>query len=232
MAQVGIARPSGAPVWVVAVVALAALAAGWVGHGLLAAPPPAADAPPAAAPAEPEAAVQVPTAADCDPTEAAALRTDVAALEAQLSKLTLRLEEEESARREAEGQLAGAIAEARRYKQGAEAAVDELNRQARRRPSPRGAPSAAVRSGSSTEDLLAHTPQLVISGDNVIVSGKIWNAGTTAQRIQLTIELQLDGRTVDSAYKTLTCAERVETPYSHRFNGVREGQYTVNLRIQ
>ena len=175
-----------------------------------AAPPP----PPAATPtAEPAAATREVASA----VELGGLRAEVRELRAQVNSLQL-----------AEADAKG---EAEKYRAGLQRCVDELNSQAR------GARSTYIPSPDPTRAPQARlstlgAPYVQISGDTVLVTGRIWNGGEGDADGRLEVELLRDGQTIDSKIIPLDVAARTDIAYSAEFHIlIAKGTYSARVRM-
>jgi len=149
----------------------------------------------------------------------------IATLEAEVADLRSRLGEAETAATEAG-------AEAERYKAGLGKAVTELNRVAEAPPQVRYISGAAAPRRSAARVSTISAPWVQISGDVVIVTGKLWNSGDTDAVGRFTIELLRDGQVVDSAEQRLDVPARTDYAYSQTFHtNIREGTYSARVRI-
>ena len=124
--------------------------------------------------------------------------------------------------------LASCQAEAARYRHGLEEAIGQLNA-GRASAGPRRAAAApAARPRVST----LGAPDVQILGDQVFVSGRLWNAGDADAVGELEVELLLNGRVQANTTLPLDVPANTEVAYSHTFQGgITEGTYSARVRI-
>lgn len=162
-------------------------------------------------------AAPVEVAVGSDDAQLSALRAELRELRGQLNALQL-----------AEADAKG---EAEKYRAGLQRCVDELNSQAR------GARSTYIPSPDPTRAPQARlstlgAPDVQIVGDNVFVTGKVWNSGDGDASGRLYVELLRDGQVVDSATLPLDVPARTDQAYSTTFRPlISNGTYSARVRF-
>lgn len=133
-------------------------------------------------------------------------------------------------------------AEVQQYKAGLEEAVEELNRvsseSARmQRYLEQAASSTPTRRTRSTPQPKARVstlgpPQVQILGDQVVVTGHVYNNGDADARGSIVLTLMVDNRPVDDARVPLNVPAGTDQVYSYTFNfSFRNGTYSARIRL-
>ena len=151
----------------------------------------------------------------------ASLEAEVEGLREENAKLrsmveVLRLKEDPNEALEA------AREETRRYREGLERAVNELNRQARRpRPDPSRQPPRSSRPEASDRNVFVEEPTVFGDGQGMfVVEGTIHNANEVGIGGYLEIILTIDGRHAASTTLTMDLEPNTVHNYDHAFNAV------------
>jgi hypothetical protein len=138
--------------------------------------------------------------------------------------------------------LAAAERERDQYRDGLEQAVAELNRQSGKHQAEltlagaAGVASARPPSGGLRGKVVPLLdPDLTPLGDQMMVSGKVYNVGGSDAEVTCTLELLRDGQRIDSARFPMRVSAGATQPYSYKFairTAGREGTYSARLVIE
>lgn len=153
-----------------------------------------------------------------------ALLAQVASLQEENADLRAQLGlAEESAEQQA--------ARAAQYEAGLGKAVEELNRVAQAPPAVQRSYAPAQRATRANVSTLS-APWVQMAGENVVVSGKLWNSGEAGASGTLYVELLLNGQTVDEQSQPFEMGARTDQAWSATFRtSVREGTYSARVRM-
>lgn len=143
---------------------------------------------------------------------------------------------------ELSAQLTAAEEDRDRYRAGLEQAVAELNRVSGRNQAATelvaalagrtAAPAPSSRTRGKVVPLA--DPWLTPVGDQMTVSGKLYNVGDADTEVTCVLELLRDGERLDSARFVMRVAAGATQPYSQtfRFKPGLEGSYTARLTVE
>jgi hypothetical protein len=138
--------------------------------------------------------------------------------------------------------LEAAERERDQYKAGLEQAVGELNRQSGKHAAELASASAAMATstaglapgrGSRGHVVPLLDPELQVLGDQVLVTGKVYNPGDANAEVEATLELLQGGKRIDSARLSLRVPAGATQPYSQyfRFRPIQGGTFSARLTI-
>lgn len=176
-------------------------------------------APPPPAAMMPTPAATAAAREDAAAAEVGVLRAEVRSLRAQINALQLA--------------AADAKGEAERYQAGLQRCVDELNSQSQAHAArPAYVPSAPEPRRPAARLSTLGAPDVQIVGDNVFVTGRVWNSGDGDASGRLYVELLRDGQVVDSATLALDVPARTDQAYSTTFRPlISNGTYSARVRF-
>lgn len=160
----------------------------------------------------------------------------LAARERELGRRIATLESENASLREqlglAEQTAATSAAEAANYKSGLGKAVDELNRVTEQQAKPRYLPMPQYERRPQARVSTLGAPYVQFLGDQVQVTGRLWNGGEGDARGRLSIELLLNGQVIDEATQNLDLPARTDQAYAQMFRVLmRDGTYSARVRV-
>ena len=129
---------------------------------------------------------------------------------------------------------ADARGEVERYQSGLARCVDELNRVASaQQTAARYVPSAPAAPAAQPRLSTLGAPDVQIVGDNVYVTGRVWNSGDADARGRLYVELLRDGQVLDSSILPLDVPARTDQSYSATFRPlIANGTYSARVRFE
>ena len=138
--------------------------------------------------------------------------------------------------------LAAAEQERDRYREGLEQAVAELNRQSGKHQAelasgrgPGAAPTASSGGRSRGKVVPLADPDLTPLGDQMMVTGKVYNVGDADAEVTCLLELLRNGQRIDSTRFPMRVSAGATQPYSQTFavrTAGREGTYSARLAIE